>query len=374
MINPQLIAFYFTQFHAIPENDEWWGKGFNDWELVKNAKPNFEGHNQPRVPLDGIYYNPCDKVTLEKQINLAKSYGIGGFMFYHYWFDGKLMLEKPLETLLNNKDLDFPFCICWANESWSRAWIGKPEVILQKQKHTPDDNLWRKHIKFLIPFLRDTRALKVDNKPIIVIYQPSLIQDTPRMFQVWKEEAQKEGIEDLYLLGIKSKQTWDDNLRYYDGVMRFQPREAYTSKDYKDNIGSKLQFLDILPEAIMKYLRKLKQRISKCERYNSHDVWQIILKNAYKNDSNFDLDIFESAFFEWDNTPRYGKYSKIFTGLNTADMESLIMQLYTKAINNNSPYLFFNAWNEWSESAYLEPDTQFKCEKLALIKRVFLRK
>lgn len=368
---PQLIAFYFPQLHSIPENDEWWGKGFTDWDLVKNAKPNFREHNQPRIPLDGNYYNPCDKTTIEKQIKLAKKYGVTGFMFYHYWFDGKLLLEKPLETFLNNKDLDISFCVCWANESWSRAWIGKPEVILQKQKHTSDKNIWLKHINYLIPFLKDKRALKVNDKPILLIYQPELIKETDEMFHFWRSEAKKAGINDIYFLGIKNKQQWSSKLKYYDGVMRFQPREAYSLKDFKSNFGSKLQILNHLPEDIMKYLRKIKQRISKCERYSSKEVWDIILKNAYNNYSSFDLDIFESAFFEWDNTPRYGKYSKIYDSLQKNEMEQLLGELIEKAKKNNSQYIFFNAWNEWSESAYLEPDTFSKYDKLESIKNAY---
>ena len=150
-MNTQLIAFYFPQFHAIPENDNWWGKGFNDWDLVKTAKPNYKGHNQPRIPMDGNFYNPCDVATLKKQVDLAKQYGIGGFMFYHYWFDGKLLLEKPLETFLKHTELDFPFCICWANETWTRAWTGHPESILIKQTHIPTEEMWKKHFYYLLP-------------------------------------------------------------------------------------------------------------------------------------------------------------------------------------------------------------------------------
>ncbi len=368
-----IIAFYFPQFHSIPENDRWWGNGFNDWELVKAAKPNFLGHNQPRIPLDGNYYNPCKRETLEKQIKLAKEYGIGGFMFYHYWFDGKMLLERPLDVFLKNEDLEMPFCICWANESWSRAWVGKPEVILQKQEHILDEEIWRKHIQYLIPFLKDKRALRIADKPIIIIYQPSLIKETAAMFKIWKEEAKKEGIDDLYILGVKNKGRWDKELANYDGVMRFQPREAYSSKEFTNNIGSKLQFLDVLPESIMKYLRKIKQRMSKCELFDSNKVWEVILKNAYKNDSGYKLDVFESAYFDWDNTPRYGKYSKIFKQLNPSEMELYLDNLLVKAKQNNSQYIFFNAWNEWSESAYLEPDLTSKYTKLELIKRLLIK-
>lgn len=370
MTTPQLIAFYFPQFHAIPENDEWWGKGFNDWDLVRKATPNFDGHNQPRVPIDKTYYNPCDRDTLKKQIEMAKKFGIGGFMFYHYWFDGKLLLEKPLESFLENKDLNFPFCICWANETWTRAWSGKPECILIKQSHTPDKLLWKSHFNYLLPFFKDERAIRIDNKIVVLIYQSSLIEKGDEMLKYWRELAFQNGLGDLYIIAVKNHQIINhEAFQAYDGILKFQPREAYTSAEFSsENKINHFSFLRKLPESILKYFRMLYMNFNNYHIYDSRKIWEIILSNAYLKEQGLeDKHIFESAYFEWDNTPRYGKKAKIFTRLSKSELQENLVKLLSKAKGNNSPYVFFNAWNEWSESAYLEPDNKNGFENLQIV-------
>lgn len=373
MTIPKLIAFYFPQFHPIKENNEWWGEGFTDWTLVKKAKPLFNGHNQPRIPLDNNYYNPCDKETLRKQALQAKEYGIEGFMFYHYWFDGKLYLEKPLEVFLENQDIDISFCVTWANESWTRSWIGKPEVFLQKQLHSNDKNIWQNHFDYLLPFFKDPRAIKIDNKPVFLIYQPFLIKDSKEMIEFWNNLAIENGLDGLYFMAIKNHDFQStDFLDSYDAVLKFQPREAYTSKDFQEfNVSARFQFLRRLPHLVQLYLTKLNQRISKHKIYDSNKLWEIILKKSFQNEFQSNkLAVFESAFFEWDNTARYKKNAKIFTGLSDKDKELNLKKLFEQAVNNNSPYVFFNAWNEWSESAYLEPDKKDGFKNLEIIKKV----
>ena len=368
-MKPEIIAFYFPQFHAISENDEWRGKGFNDWNLVQKAMPNFSGHCQPRVPLDDIYYNPCKKEVLEKQIRLAKKYGIGGFMFYHYWFDGKLLLEKPLETFLNNKDLNFPFCICWANETWTRAWSGKPECILIKQSHTPDKTLWKAHFDYLLPFLKDERAIRIDNKIVFLIYQPSLVEKGNEMIEYWRYLARQNQLDELYFIGIKNHPINNaENYSAYDGILKFQPREAYTSTEFlSENKLNYFSFLRKLPESVLKYLRMLYMDFNKYHVYDSRKLWNIMLDSAYKKENGLlDKDVFESVFFEWDNTPRYGKKAKIFTRLSNEELHKNFVELLIKARQHHSPYVFFNAWNEWSESAYLEPDKMNGYENLEI--------
>jgi hypothetical protein len=370
---PKIIAFYFPQFHPIPENDEWWGKGFTDWKLVKEAKPLFDGHEQPREPISGDYYNPCDKETLKKQAALAREYGVGGFMFYHYWFDGKLYLEKPMEVFLENPDIDISFCVTWANESWTRSWEGKPEIFLQKQLHSNDKEIWENHFNYLLPFLSDPRAIKIDNKPVFLIYQPFLINNSREMMAFWTELAIKNSLPGIYFIAVKNHDYQSsDFLVSYDAIMKFQPREAYASKDFQDhNVSARFQFLRKLPHGIQLYLSKFNQKISKHKLYDSKELWKIILKKAFVNEfKNYKLKVFESAFFEWDNTPRYNKKAKIFTGLSHAQMKVNLKKLIVEAVKNDSPYVFFNAWNEWSESAYLEPDKKNGFAKLEIIKEV----
>ena len=370
---PKIIAFYFPQFHPIKENSVWWGENFTDWDLVKAAKPLFKGHKQPRKPLNENYYNPSDENTLKSQSELAKKYGIDGFMFYHYWFDGKLLLEKPLETFLLNKNIDFSFCLAWANETWTRAWIGKPEVILQEQSHKNDKRIWNKHFDYLLPFFKDHRYIKVDGKPIFFIYQPFLVKDSKNLISFFNKQAIKNGLPGIYFVAIKNHKFYENNfLKSYDGLLKFQPREAYTSKYFKnENIISRFQFLRKLPDIFQLYLAKFYQRISSYKIFDSKKIWLIILNNSYVNEfKQYKLKIFESAFFEWDNTPRYKNNSKIFTSLKRDDMKKYFKSLVLRAKKNDSPYVFFNAWNEWSETAYLEPDEESGYEKLELIKEV----
>ena len=374
MTHPKLIAFYFPQFHSIPENDKWWGKGFNDWLLVQKNKPVYRDHRQPRVPLDNDYYNPCDYNTLKKQIDQAKEYGVGGFMMYHYWFDGKLMLETPLETFLNNKDLDMPFCICWANETWSRAWIGHPEDILIKQMHTPDPNIWRRHFEYLYPFLEDERSIKINGKPMILIYQPSLIIEGERMIEHWRKWANEKGIGDLYVVAVKGhERTRPEVYLPYDAILKFQPRLAMNSPEFSsEKFTNRFSFLRSLPEGILSYISKIYSRLFSYSLFDSKKVWDIILKHAYERQSgNEKLDIYESAYFEWDNSARYGKKAKIFTRLEDSELTVRLQKLYDKAVLVNSPYIFFNAWNEWSESAYLEPDKDLGYANLNIVKKIF---
>lgn len=370
---PKIIAIYFPQFHQIPENDTWWGKGFTDWKLVKEAKPLYEGHNQPRIPVDEDYYNPCDKETLKKQALLARKYGIEGFMFYHYWFDGKLYLEKPMEVFLKNADIDISFCVTWANESWTRSWVGKPETFLQKQLHTNDKNIWENHFNYLLPFFNDPRAIKIEGKPVFLIYQPFLIENSKEMIDFWTDLAIKSGLKGLYFMAIKNHDYQKtDFLLSYDAMVKFQPREAYSSKNFQEhNLTSRFQFLRCLPHKVQLYLTKLNHKISKHKIFDSRKIWKIILENSFKSEfSQNKLKIFESAFFDWDNTPRYKSKAKIFTGLSHDDMKLNLKTLMRDAKSNNSPYVFFNAWNEWSESAYLEPDKKNGYKYLEIINEV----
>ena len=372
MTIPKLIAFYFPQFHAIPENDVWWGAGFHDWQLVQNAKPLFNGHYQPRIPIDGNYYNPCDKETLAKQARLASEYGVGGFSFYHYWFDGKLMLEKPLETFLEHKQIDIPSCLTWANETWTRAWIGHPEAVLIQQNHTDNVDLWRRHFDYLLPFFKDERAIRIDNKPLLLIYQPFIIANTQEMFGYWRKWAEESGLPGLYLMAVKGHQYPScDFLKSYDGLLKTQPREAFGSKHFKhQNLTDRFYWLRKLPESIQNYLRKINQSIRSYQIIDANELWEVILKNAYCPEFKESVDIYETAFFDWDNTARYKNKAKIYRGLSFDSMENNLTELMKKAREHDSPYVFFNAWNEWSEGAYLEPDLKNGYRYLEIVKRV----
>ncbi len=194
----KIIAFYLPQFHNIPENDEWWGNGFTEWTNVKKAKPLYEGHMQPRVPLGGNYYNLLDDNVKIWQADLAKKYGVYGFCYYHYWFNGKMLLEKPMEQMLANKEVDIPFCICWANEPWTKAWVGDERKLLIAQEYGQEEE-WKQHFMYLLPFFKDERYITKDGKPLFVFYRPDIVPCMKEMIETWDKTCQRKWVERYYI-------------------------------------------------------------------------------------------------------------------------------------------------------------------------------
>lgn len=372
-MNPKLLAIYFPQFHNIPENNVWWGKDFTDWELVRKAKPLFDGHYQPRVPLNNNYYNPTQKEVWQWQIDTAKQYHIHGFMIYHYWFDGKLLLEKPAQVLLNNPDLDIPFCLSWANAGWTRQWTGNNEILI-RQRHTPDQQLWTEHFKYLLPFLKDRRAIKIDDKPLFAIYAPNLVHETKQMFDLWNELAKQNGLKGIHFMAMKNYEFANPSfLSNYDSLLKFQPREANTSprNPQKQRLMS-LALLRLLPETIQNKIAGIRLKLKSTSFIDTPNIWNCILNEAYNNPTpQYDLDIFESAFWDWDNTARYGRRATVYSHTSFEDKQAFMQALYDKAQDNDSEYIVFNAWNEWSECAYLEPDNVYQYRQLEIIKHIF---
>lgn len=375
ILKTKIIAIYFPQFHQTPENDEWWGEGFSDWNLVKSAKPLFIDHYQPRIPVDG-YYNPCDVNVLKRQASLAKDYGIHGFMFYHYWFDGKLMLEKPLETLLKHSEIDIPFCVCWANNSWTRQWLGNNEILLE-QKHLADQSIWEKHFNYLLPFFSDERYIKLNGKPVFSIYSPDLLNKTKELFEYWNSLSIKHGFSGIHFMAVKNYDYPAPNfLSHYNSLMKFQPRESNTSfKNTNRQKMSSSRLFRMLPEKLRFFLGDLRRKLSGYTIISSKNIWDYILQNACVNDypQYAHLSIFESVYFMWDNTARYRSKATIFTELNKNEKIYYFSKLYDICNRNNCEFLFFNAWNEWSESAYLEPDEKFGYENLCIIRNTLLK-
>lgn len=181
MSSPQLLAFYLPQYHVIPENDLWWGKDFTEWTNVKASRPQFRWHIQPEIPLNGYYYDLSAPHVMENQTRLAKAYGVDGFVFYHYWFNGKNLLEKPTENMLDNLNIDIKFCLCWANETWSRTWSGEEKQVLIRQNYDETSAEISKHFYYLLDFFKDERDLKVQGRPVIIIYKPQLIHNLDKM-------------------------------------------------------------------------------------------------------------------------------------------------------------------------------------------------
>ena len=372
----RLLAFYFPQFHAIPENDAWWGKGFTDWVNVKRAQPQFRGHYQPRVPFGGNYYDQSDPQTLAWQIGLAKRHGISGFCHYHYWFDGKQLLETPTNLVLQHRDLDLPFCLAWANETWSRRWDGRDHHILQEQTHRPDKELWRRHFDYLFRAWSDERSIKVDGKPMFLVYRAHRIERVAEMFDFWREEAHRRGLPGLYLVAMKQYEfPLPEVLGHFDATMQFQPFEAIYSPDFEGHVfetSRGVQLLRLLPDKVQEMLRAFRYKfLPRLTFYDYDMVW----KHMLKVERDADLPAFPGAFIDWDNTARYVKRARIFRNASPERFEHWFDQLVqvTATRPAGERLIFMNAWNEWAEGTYLEPDERHGYAYLEAVKRCMER-
>lgn len=368
----KLVPFYFPQFHAIPENDEWWGKGFTDWVNVKRSKPQYSGHYQPRVPLDNRYYDQSQLDTLRWQIDLAKRHGIYGFCHYHYWFGGKQLLQTPTNLVLENKDLDLPFCLCWANETWSRRWDGRDHHILQEQTHVPDKALWKAHFEYLARAWSDDRAIKVDGRPLFVIYRAHRVEQVDAMFDCWRELAHERGIPSPYFATVKQYEfPVPEVLKHFDAVVQFQPFEAVYSPDFPEpglETNPWLKPYRLLPDKLQDVLRAVRYKfMANLTFYDYDKTWEHILKVEREGG----IPAFPGAFVDWDNTPRYVKRARIFKGASPERFEYWFKQLVEITAQRPAPehLIFLNAWNEWAEGTYLEPDMRHGFKYLEAVKR-----
>ena len=369
----KLIAMYFPQLHAIPENDEWWGTGFTDWDNVRTAIPMYEGHYQPRVPLNKNYYDQSQIETLRWQIDLARRHGVYGFCHYHYWFDGKQLLETPTNLIMANRDIDFPFCLSWANETWTKRWDARDHHILIQQTHPPTRESWKRHYDYLIKAWTDPRAIKVDGKPVFVIYRPQRIEKIDEMLAYWRELAQQDGLPGLYFIYQKQYELPNRNcLKSFDALFQFQPFETINSPAFdKNSIKHTLLFKLVrkLPERYQNMLRGVREAFVKELTFHDYNaIWQKIVE--VHPDQN--LTTYPGAFVDWDNTARYKKRATIFRGASPEGFGEWFAKLVDSMPRRNLPenFIFLNAWNEWSECAYLEPDERYGYQYLEAVKKV----
>ena len=366
----KIIAFYLPQYHTIPENDKWWGKGFTEWTNVKKAKPLFTGHDQPRVPLNNNYYNLLNDDVKIWQVNLAKKYGVFGFCYYHYWFkDGKQLLEKPAEQMLNNQNVDLPFCFCWANENWSRNWDGGNQEIIMEQNYGNQQD-WELHFQYLLKFFKDDRYITVDGKPLFVIYKPDLIADLYQMVNYFKSRAKQEGFPGVCF--AFQFHTYFSDIFYrddiFDYMIEFEP--VFSRSNVQRSQSKKVEAMrKIFGENFISQYRKRKG--IKGYNYNKprylsmffyDEAWDTILSQQW------DKKIIPGTFIDWDNTPR-NKHGAMYTGFTIEKFEKNMSLLIKKSRENNKNMIFINAWNEWREGAYLEPDEKYGYKKLEAIKK-----
>lgn len=344
----KIIAFYLPQFHSFPENDKWWGKGFTEWANVKKARPLFKNHYQPREPLNDNYYDLSRIEPLQWQAKLAKDYGIYGFCYYHYWFDGHMLMEKPMENMLQDKTINLPFCICWANENWTKAWAKKSREVLISQTYG-DKKDWENHFNYFLKFFKDKRYIMVDGKPLLIIYRPELIPTLEDMIRLWQKMAKQNGFKGITLA---YQQTTYDHTKSKTGYLFDYGIE------YEPNIVKNYEQCRTLPIIIRKSLNiicsKLKLPTSKMSSvwYSYDDAWKRILKHVPR-----DSKMIPGAFVDWDNTPRYGREASLYTGVTPKKFEKyLSLQIQHAKKTYKKDMIFMFAWNEWGEGGYLEPD------------------
>lgn len=349
------FAFFLPQFHTIPENDEWWGKGFTEWVNVKKAKPLFKNHNQPLVPLHNNYYCLLEKETVEWQTKLMKDYGIDGFIYYHYYFTGKKLLEKPAENLLQWTDIAQPFFFCWANHSWNRSWEGKRTILLE-QKYGNEAE-WEEHFQYLLPFFKDSRYEKRDNKPLFMIFQPEFAE-MKKMVEYFNHRCIEEGFH-----GIAIIETLHDINRGINKKESSKFTEFYFCRE--PAIGKNIYETD-KRYYFQRGLKKI-QRIVKKSVFHKHAITKydgnVLYNCSMRKIDYFNKKIIPGMFFSWDNTPRHMDRGYVIT----PPSEKTIRLFFDRI--KNCEYVFINAWNEWAEGMVLEPTSRDGYKYLEMIKR-----
>jgi len=333
----KIIAFYLPQFHPFPENDEWWGKGFTEWYNVGRAHQNYAGHYQPHCPIHNGYYDLRVPSIMEEQASLAKQYGVHGFSYYFYWFAGKILMDTPLEMMLANPSVDIPFCLTWANENWTRRWDGSENDVLIAQNHSKEDSI--AFIQHLVKYFNDPRYIRIDNKPVLIIYRASIIPEMRDIAALWREEIKKYGFPDLYLICAQSFDVREPEKYGLDAAVEFPPH-ATSCHD----ISEELQITN--PDFkgyVYSYDKVVSNAIQKAEP---------------------DYKIFRTAMLSWDNTARKQNHAHSFHGFSLMRYKQWLSAMCANVSRSNKyeeqeKIVFINAWNEWAEGSHLEPDRKY---------------
>ena len=349
----KILALYLPQFHEIPENNKWWGKGFTEWNVVRAAKHINKHTKQPRIPTDG-YYDLSKVENIRHQAKLAQAYGIDGFVIYSYYSNGKKLLETPARLLLENEDINIEYCFSWANHDWMRTWFSYNKQMLRKQQYASSNEEVAKHFEEYLPFFMDKRYIKIDNKPVLFIYDYDAIPDFEMYKDTWDRLAKENGFNGIFLVQTLGGHhlTWNDSL--FNACFDFEPTYTTFSE-------MKLQ------HSINRIRRGIKKVIKGkfiANYFNYNSVCNYIEKRN-ENEKNHYLGLFA----EWDNSPRHSHNGTVFTNFSIDRFERLVKTQLQKSIEYNKDIIVIDAWNEWGEGAFLEPDNIYSLKKLEVISR-----
>lgn len=340
------IAFYLPQYHPIHENDEWWGPGFTEWRNVARARPVFHDHYQPHVPADLGYYDLRLEETRIAQANLARAYGVHGFCYYHYWFNGRRILERPFSEVLQSGKPDFPFCLCWANENWTRVWDGGDQEVLLQQHYSHDDDV--EHIRSLLPAFQDSRYIKIEGRPLFLVYRSELLPDPAKTTELWQDEARKAGLPGLYLARVENFERGIEPAQQgFDASVEFAPDVSRSGKPLFDGAFSRfLGRIGLLPEGLRHnrvywYPTMVRSMLARPE---PRHTW------------------FRCVSPSWDNSARRRSKANIFHGSTPQIYQNWLERIAGRTAERypeDERLVFINAWNEWAEGCHLEPDLQW---------------
>jgi Glycosyltransferase WbsX len=343
---PRLVAFYLPQFHPTPENDAWWGRGFTEWTNVTRAEPLFRGHSQPRRPADLGYYDLRLPDTRAAQAAMARQYGIEAFCYYHYWFHGKRLLQRPFDDVRSSGEPDFPLCLCWANEPWGRSWTGNDTQLLMPQEYSAADDV--EHARYLAHAFADPRYLRTAGRPVFLIYRPSHITSPAATIDAIRDGSLREGLPNPYIVLCDGHEAGADLRARYgaDMTLRYEPQLSALPGGLQPFPGWRRTL------ANMKYASELSSHLRLFDYARSRSLMREIASIG---------PAIRTVLVRWDNSPRRGERGIIMTGATPAAFGMELRQELQRADWNRSgtDLLFLNAWNEWAEGNYLEPDEEF---------------
>ena len=347
------IAIYLPQYHPIPENDEWWGKGFTEWTNVARARPLFNGHYQPHLPADLGFYDLRLPEVRQAQADMARQYGIHGFCYYHYWFNGRRLLERPFNDVLSSGKPDFPFCLCWANETWSRRWLGEEKQVLLRQTYSQTDDV--NHARKLLEAFADHRYIKIYGRPVFIIYRPTDLPDPQKTTDTFRDVCVKAGLSEPYLVGVNSHRLDIDYRKLgFDDVLDFLPSLGVLG-DILNNNKNWQKFNSNLKFGILDRLLKV---------YDYKEAYRLM--NARKLEYSY----LPSVFVSWDNSARRNRNGIIITNTSLDIFREQVERAVHKASQRpiEERFFFINAWNEWAEGNHLEPCQKWGHSFLEIIK------